>query len=164
MTDRAWTLTGVAAGFRALTPKAETRRDVVRDHQHPHRRSRRRSGLAPRRIISMDPARRSGHDLDVVRLPLYAVFLAALSGCVIGRATRPSLNESAQGPLAAPVSGSPVVPQTSPEDGDAPPDKGKPGATWVRGYWHWDGVRYVWQRGRYQDDATAESTTPARAQ
>ena len=95
----------------------------------------------------------------MIRALLFALWLPVFSGCVIGRSTRPSLNESAQGPLAAPVVGSPIVPQTAPEDGDAPPDKAKPGATWVRGYWHWDGVRYVWQRGRYQDDAPA-----ARAQ
>jgi hypothetical protein len=21
---------------------------------------------------------------------------------------------------------------------------------WVRGYWHWDGVRYVWESGRWE--------------
>ena len=97
--------------------------------------------------------------LSVVRGALSALWLTALSGCVIGRSTRPSLNESAQGPLAPPVTGSPVVPQTAPEDGDAPPDKPKPGATWVAGYWHWDGVRYVWQRGRFQDDVASHATT-----
>jgi hypothetical protein len=31
--------------------------------------------------------------------------------------------------------------------------KGKPsvaGAHWACGYWHWDGVRYVWVDGRWQ--------------
>jgi hypothetical protein len=93
--------------------------------------------------------------LVVTRYALSAVWMTVLSGCVIGRTTRPSVTESAQGPLAAPVTGSPVVPQTAPEDGDGPPDKPKPGATWVRGYWHWDGVRYVWQRGRWQDEGPA---------
>jgi hypothetical protein len=23
----------------------------------------------------------------------------------------------------------------------------------MQGYWHWDGVRYVWQRGHFQADA-----------
>jgi hypothetical protein len=110
----------------------------------------------------MDPAGRSGQRLGVTRLALYSVWLAAVSGCVIGRGTRPSLNESAQGPLAPPVTGSPVVPQTAPADSEAPPDKPKPGATWVRGYWHWDGVRYVWQRGRWQDDAPAAQPPPSR--
>jgi len=89
----------------------------------------------------------------MVRRALFAVWLTALSGCVIGRSARPSLQESAQGPLSAPVTGSPIVPQSTPQDGDEPPANAKPGATWVRGYWHWDGVRYVWQRGRWQSDA-----------
>jgi len=89
----------------------------------------------------------------MVRRVLWPLLLTTLSGCVIGRSARPSLTESAQGPLAEPVTGSPVVPQTSPEEGEAPPNKPKPGATWVHGYWHWDGVRYVWQRGRWQEAA-----------
>ncbi|MET0795532.1 MAG: hypothetical protein ABW061_28695 [Polyangiaceae bacterium] len=52
--------------------------------------------------------------------------------------------------------------QSAPEDGDAAPDKPRPGAIWVRGYWHWDGVRHVWQRGRWQDDAWAANATPIR--
>lgn len=97
---------------------------------------------------------------------LSALWLATISGCVIGRSTRPSVHESAQGPLAAPVSGSPVAPQSAPQsapaDADVPPAAGKPGATWVRGYWHWDGVRYVWQRGRFQSDVAQTSALPAR--
>jgi YXWGXW repeat-containing protein len=78
--------------------------------------------------------------------------LAALaSSCVINRPVRPSLPESARGPSAQPVTGSPVLPQTVPEgDDDSPPTTSKPGAVWVRGYWHWDGVRYVWERGRWE--------------
>jgi hypothetical protein len=99
---------------------------------------------------------------EVIRVALYGLGLATISSCVIGRATRPSLAESAQGPLAPPVSGSPLVPQTAPPDGEVPPEKGKPGATWVRGYWHWDGVRYVWQRGRFQNDVAQSSAPPTR--
>lgn len=98
----------------------------------------------------------------MIRVALYGLWLATISGCVIGRSSRPSLTESAQGPLAAPVTGGPLVPQIAPADGDAPPDKDKPGATWVRGYWHWDGVRYVWQRGRFQNDAARTGVQPAR--
>lgn len=104
----------------------------------------------------MDPTRCTGQRLVVVlRCGLCVFWLSALSGCIIGRATRPSVTESAQGPLAPPVSGGPVVPQTAAEDAEAAPANGKPGATWVRGYWHWDGVRYVWQRGRWQADESA---------
>ena len=90
------------------------------------------------------------------------LLLTVLSGCVIGRPARPSLTEAAQGPLAAPVTGSPVVPQTSTEGDEGPPPKPKPGATWVRGYWHWDGVRYVWQRGRWQTNAVSSANVDPR--
>ena len=72
---------------------------------------------------------------------------------MIGRPARPSQNESAQGPSAAPVTGSPVIPQNGPDTNEAPPGAPpKPGRIWVRGYWHWDGVSYVWQRGHWQDN------------
>jgi hypothetical protein len=79
-------------------------------------------------------------------------------GCVIGRTARPSMPESAEGASAAPVTGSPVVSQVSPPDGDdVPPTATKPGATWVRGYWHWDGVHYTWEHGRWEPTAGATS-------
>ncbi|HEY5373479.1 MAG TPA: YXWGXW repeat-containing protein [Polyangiaceae bacterium] len=85
-------------------------------------------------------------------LPLLAfVALSSASGCVIGRPARPSRSESAQGPSAVPVTGSPVVPQNGPDTNEAPPGTPpKPGSIWVRGYWHWDGVSYVWQRGHWE--------------
>jgi WXXGXW repeat (2 copies) len=85
--------------------------------------------------------------------------LVALTGsCVIGRATRPSLPEAARGPSEAPVTGRPIPPQTTPADADDPaPAPAKPGSVWVRGYWHWDGVRYVWERGRWE---TSTATAP----
>ncbi len=93
----------------------------------------------------------------MTRLALLVLPSLMLTACVIGRTSRPSQIESAQGPLAPPVTGSPVVPQTLAEDSDAPPGPGKPGAVWVQGYWHWDGVHYVWQRGRWQ---SAKAVTP----
>ena len=80
---------------------------------------------------------------------------SSLSGCVIGRSTRATQVEAAQGPLAPSVTGSPVVPQTVSDNDERPPDKApadkaKQGFVWVRGYWHWDGVRYEWQRGHWQ--------------
>ena len=79
------------------------------------------------------------------------LLLSALpAACVIGRPALPSRTESAQGPLAPPVTGAPVVPSTLAGPGATPPEKGKPGAVWVDGYWHWDGVRYVWQRGGFR--------------
>ncbi len=84
-------------------------------------------------------------------LPLLSTLalLSIAEACVIGRGSRASQSESAQGPLAPAVSGAPVVPQTLAEASDAPAAPGKPGAVWMQGYWHWDGVRYVWQRGHY---------------
>ncbi|HYQ00890.1 MAG TPA: YXWGXW repeat-containing protein [Polyangiaceae bacterium] len=95
----------------------------------------------------------------MTRSALCAVWMTLLSGCVIGRATRPTGSESARGPLAVPVTGGPIAPQTAPANDEAPAEKGKPGATWVPGYWHWDGVRYVWQRGRFEDDVPASGAT-----
>jgi hypothetical protein len=91
-------------------------------------------------------------------LPKIVLLAAGSAGCVIGRPARQSQFEAAQGPSAPPVTGSPVVPQISAPDGDDPPPaNGKPGAVWVRGYWHWDGVRYGWERGRWQSAATPGS-------
>ncbi|HEX3777731.1 MAG TPA: YXWGXW repeat-containing protein [Polyangiaceae bacterium] len=85
------------------------------------------------------------------RLSLAAIATLLLSSsCVINRGSRASLTESAAGPSNAAVSGSPVVEQSSPPDGDSAPQAGRPGQVWVRGYWHWDGVRYVWERGRWE--------------
>jgi hypothetical protein len=83
---------------------------------------------------------------------VFVALLLALSSCVIGRAERPSQLEAAQGPSAAPVTGSPIVPQVTPDNSEAPsPAKPPtPGSVWVHGYWHWDGVRYVWQRGHWE--------------
>lgn len=88
----------------------------------------------------------------MARRHLSALALAALtSGCVIGRAARPSQTESAQGPSAVPVTGSPVTPQIGPDTNEGPHGPApKPGTVWVRGYWHWDGVSYVWQRGHWE--------------
>ena len=77
--------------------------------------------------------------------------LALLSGCVIGRSSRPTQVESAQGPTSAAVNGAPVLPALGADTSEAPPPTAKPGAVWVKGYWHWDGVRYVWQRGRWRE-------------
>lgn len=94
------------------------------------------------------------------QLAVLSLMIGLAPSCVIGRPTRPSSPESAQGATAAPVTGAPVVPQTLPAEGDdTPPTQSKPGALWVRGYWHWDGVRYVWERGRWESSA-APATAP----
>ncbi|HTA91281.1 MAG TPA: YXWGXW repeat-containing protein [Polyangiaceae bacterium] len=94
------------------------------------------------------------------RLLALSLMVGSAPGCVIGRSARASSPESARGPSAAPVNGSPVVPQSSPQDGaDAPPAPPSPSAVWLRGYWHWDGVRYVWEHGRWESSA-APATGP----
>ncbi|HYP78333.1 MAG TPA: YXWGXW repeat-containing protein [Polyangiaceae bacterium] len=88
----------------------------------------------------------------MARLGLWLPLLTSLvsSACVIGRSSRPTLSESAQGPTAPTVNGGPVVPHTAPEPQSETPAQAKPGSLWVQGYWHWDGVHYVWQRGHWE--------------
>lgn len=91
-----------------------------------------------------------GKPIAVWRIAGLVLLLLAVPGCIIGRSARPSLDEAARGPSAPPVAGSPVVPLTTGADGDAKAEPARPHAIWMRGYWHWDGVAYVWQRGRWQ--------------
>lgn len=88
--------------------------------------------------------------------------MALVQGCVIGRPSRPTALESAQGPIAPPVTGAPITPTALAENSDAPPEKAKPGAVWVQGYWHWDGVKYVWQRGRWANESRLPSNSNAQ--
>jgi len=81
---------------------------------------------------------------------MLALSLLGLTACVIGRASRPTSSESAQGPSAPFVMGGPVVPHTAPEAENDSPSPAEPGKVWAPGYWHWDGVRYVWQRGHWE--------------
>ena len=90
---------------------------------------------------------------DALSLLTLLVAAGLFPACVIGRSARPTSTESAQGPLAPPVTGSPVVPAILAENSDAPPGNAKPGALWIQGYWHYDGVKYVWQRGRWENSA-----------
>jgi hypothetical protein len=80
----------------------------------------------------------------------------AFSGCVLGTAARPTQQEARNGPPPPPdrpataasgISRSPAALTTA-----EPKASIDPGGTrvWVRGYWHWDGVRYVWMPGRWE--------------
>ena len=91
-------------------------------------------------------------DLPFETAPLVLLVLLLATGCVIGRQERPSLADAARGPSAAPVTGSPVVPQISPDNSETPTpaQPPTPDSVWVHGYWHWDGVRQVWQRGHWE--------------
>lgn len=82
------------------------------------------------------------------------VALLCLAGCVTGVERRAGNAEAARE--------TPPPPADEPHAGqiasDAPrarpdptPDRSLgPGWVWVRGYWHWDGVRHVWMRGRWE--------------
>lgn len=80
----------------------------------------------------------------------------ALSGCVLGTVARPTQGEARNGPppppdrpatAASAVARSPAA-LASAEPQAAIDPQGK--RVWVRGYWHWDGVRYVWMPGRWE--------------
>ena len=97
-------------------------------------------------------------DSEVVLQRAWLIALAlCASGCVIGRPARPSSSQSAQGPSGAAVTvqGSPVLPNSAPRADDEPEPATRtpptPSSLWVRGYWHWDGVDYVWQRGHWEE-------------
>ena len=80
----------------------------------------------------------------------------SLSDCVLGTAARPSQGEARNGPppppdrpatAASAVARSPAaLASAEPEAAIDPTGK----RVWVRGYWHWDGVRYVWEPGRWE--------------
>ena len=63
--------------------------------------------------------------------------LLATSGCVVTTNPPPARSVVVTGPPPAPLA----------ENPPAPPD---PGAVWVNGYWHWNGVQYAWIPGRWQ--------------
>jgi len=64
------------------------------------------------------------------------VFLAGLAGCATQREQRLSSAEARERPTddRCVARGKPPAPD----------------AEWACGYWHWDGVRYVWVDGRWQ--------------
>ncbi len=82
------------------------------------------------------------------------VLFAVLGGCVATAPTRPTRSETMHGPPPPPsdqhTAGGLLVPgpRASAEPAPAPDPSGK--KVWVRGYWHWDGVRYVWVPGHWE--------------
>jgi hypothetical protein len=76
-----------------------------------------------------------------------------LTGCVAAAERRPKSSEAAAG--APPVDGERSAGQVLAQTPVAPPDEPDGPApdgehVWVRGYWHWDGVRYAWRPGRWE--------------
>ncbi len=85
------------------------------------------------------------------------VSVLALSGCVLGRVARPTQGEARNGPppppdrpatAASALARSPAAVPSA--ERPAPIDSRRKDLIYVRGYWHWDGVRYVWISGRWE--------------
>jgi hypothetical protein len=83
-----------------------------------------------------------------VKLAWLSIVALALTGCVAAGEKRATNTDAARG--APPEAGhepsamqvveqTPVLPADEGPSGPADPDR-----VWVRGYWHWSGVRYVW--------------------
>jgi hypothetical protein len=91
-------------------------------------------------------------------LPLCALLCV---GCVVGAARRPTQSESASGPPPAPARGQTaqqLLAAPAPDTGALPEGAHGPapaGRVWVAGYWHWDGVDYVWVPGRWEQPPRA---------
>jgi hypothetical protein len=77
------------------------------------------------------------------------VLTLPLAGCVVNRATRPTQAESARGVEASSLAQPPRQVVSSPAPVE-PSHAERKDADWIAGYWHWDGVRYVWQEGGYR--------------
>ncbi|HEY4156758.1 MAG TPA: hypothetical protein VGM29_01630 [Polyangiaceae bacterium] len=78
-----------------------------------------------------------------------ALLLAQLAACVVGRQAHPSQAEAARGVEASSLAAPPrVVAGTRTPSELVPPERSD--AEWIAGYYHWDGVRYVWQPGAWQ--------------
>ena len=80
----------------------------------------------------------------------------ALSGCVTGVERRAPSHEAAREtpppPPDEPGAGQVVAgsPKARPDPVPVAQDSPGPEWVWVRGYWHWDGVRYEWRRGHWE--------------
>jgi hypothetical protein len=94
------------------------------------------------------------HYSVTVRLSLLLGVLLAPAGCVTGVERRPTNAEAAREapppPADQPHAGQIVsdAPRARPDP--TPSEPLGPGFIWVRGYWRWDGVRHVWQKGRWE--------------
>lgn len=80
--------------------------------------------------------------------PWHAIVALVLTGCVAASEKRATNTDAAHG-APPPAGDEPSAMQFTQQTPALPADEG-PGAqperdrVWVRGYWHWSGVRYVW--------------------
>ncbi len=97
-------------------------------------------------------------------LVLFFLLCALCASCVAGREQRATTAEASQGAPPEPseaTAGSLVAGATKtvpdPDPGPAP----TPGAVFVRGYWHWSGVRYVWTPGHWEQGRPPYAVLPS---
>jgi hypothetical protein len=83
--------------------------------------------LAYARLLQLPPARRAA---------IAIALLGALGACATQREQRISSADARERPTD----------ETCEPKGKPP----APGSVWACGYWHWDGVRYVWVDGQWQ--------------
>jgi hypothetical protein len=81
-------------------------------------------------------------------------FASALfaTACVTGYHVRKTPEDAASGPY-----GTAQNRAADPEPAavvERVPREARPGFVWVRGYYHWDGVKYVWVPGRWEAEKT----------
>jgi len=83
--------------------------------------------------------------------------LLGLTGCVLGAETRPTRSQAMNGPPPRPdetanaagyIARSPGAQATA-----EPPRPPRPSRdyVWLEGYWHWNGVRYGWVPGSWEN-------------
>jgi hypothetical protein len=86
-------------------------------------------------------------------------------GCVATARSRPTSGEAAAGPPPPPAAertAGQLVARTprSPPPDAVPDPRSHPGKFWVRGYWRWDGVRWVWMAGRWERERQPWARSP----
>jgi hypothetical protein len=72
--------------------------------------------------------------------------------CVGSAPRRPSQAEAARGLPPAPSDHESAARLLIPSGRGGADDRSgqAPGSVWVAGYWHWNGVKYVWVRGHWE--------------
>jgi hypothetical protein len=88
-----------------------------------------------------------------------------VSGCVAGAEKRPSSAETAAGapPVPAePSAGSVLAGATKTAPDPEPGTPPSPDSVWVRGYWHWTGVRYTWIPAHWERRSTPYAPSVGR--
>ncbi|UFH51365.1 hypothetical protein [Pseudomonas sp. KNUC1026] len=81
-----------------------------------------------------------------VRLIALVVALASASGCVVHETPRYAYREPPRREYVEEV----VAPQPPPQEVIEVEPAPRPGYVWARGYWRWNGNRYVATRGHWE--------------